>query len=104
MASINGRLNVHLTPRASRDQVDGWREGVLRVRVAAPPVDGRANEALIRVIAAALKIAPSRVRVVGGAASRIKLIEVDGMSGADVNRAIASQLNAVRRPTRSPAE
>jgi len=35
MASVNGRLNVHLTPRASRDQVDGWREGVLRVRVAA---------------------------------------------------------------------
>jgi uncharacterized protein len=103
MASINGRLNVHLTPRASRDQVDGWREGVLRVRVAAPPVDGRANEALIRVIAAALKIAPSRVRVVGGAASRIKLLEVDGMSGADLKLAIAGHAGGVRRPNRAPS-
>jgi len=64
MANANGRLNVHLTPRASRDQIEDWRDGVLRVRVSAPPVDGRANEALIRVIAAALKIAPSRIRVV----------------------------------------
>jgi uncharacterized protein len=103
MANANGRLNVHLTPRASRDQIEGWRDGVLRVRVSAPPVDGRANEALIRVIAAALKIAPSRIRVVGGAVSRIKLLEVDGMSWEDVKRAITIQVNGVR-PTRSPSE
>jgi uncharacterized protein (TIGR00251 family) len=82
------RLNVHLTPRAGRNALAGWREGVLQARVAAPPADGRANEALIRLVAGALGIAAGRVAIVGGKASRRKVIEIeaDGLVLDDVLR------------------
>lgn len=57
-------------------------DGALKVRVAAPPVDGAANESLTRLIADALGIARSRVRLVAGAANRRKLIEMDGVDPA----------------------
>jgi uncharacterized protein len=56
----------------------------LRARVASPPVDGAANESLIRLIADALGLARSRVRLVGGASSRRKVIEIEGVSPADL--------------------
>jgi uncharacterized protein YggU (UPF0235/DUF167 family) len=58
--------------------VDGVVDGVLRVRVAAPPVDGAANEALVRLLASELGVARSAVRLVSGATARTKRIEVDG--------------------------
>jgi uncharacterized protein (TIGR00251 family) len=75
-----GRIAVRLQPRASRDELLGLRDGVLRARVTAPPVDGRANEALCRLIARAVGVAPGRVRVVRGDRSRDKLVEVDGIA------------------------
>lgn len=72
------RFAVRLTPRASADRVDGVVEGRLRVRVSAPPVEGAANEALIRLLAAELGVARSAIRLVGGAGSRTKLVEVEG--------------------------
>lgn len=78
------RIAVHITPRANVDQVAGWTGDALRVRVTAPPIDGRANAALVRLLAGALGIAPSRVRVVAGEASRRKLVEVEGLSLAEV--------------------
>jgi uncharacterized protein (TIGR00251 family) len=80
------RLAVRVTPRAGRDRIDGVRDGVLRVRVAAPPVEGRANEALVRLLAQALGVAPRDVRVVRGAAGRDKLVEVEGPAEAEVRR------------------
>ncbi|MFN8559004.1 MAG: DUF167 domain-containing protein [Dehalococcoidia bacterium] len=77
MAEVH--LAVRVTPRAGRDGIDGWRDGVLRVRLAAPPLDGRANDALTRLIAAALGVAPRAVRVVRGATSRHKLLAIDGV-------------------------
>jgi uncharacterized protein YggU (UPF0235/DUF167 family) len=58
---------------------------VLRVRVAAKPVDGLANEALCRLVADALDVAPSRVAIAGGRSARVKMIEVDGV-GRDAVR------------------
>jgi uncharacterized protein len=57
----------------------GERNGALLVRVAAPPVEGKANEALARLLARRLGVAPSRVSIVRGASSKDKLIAVDGM-------------------------
>lgn len=74
-------IAVRLTPRAGRDQVVGPDErGVLRVRVAAAPVDGGANRALLRTLAAALDVAPSTLEIVSGASSRQKRVR---MAGAD---------------------
>ncbi len=72
------RLAVRLTPRGGADRVDGVGEdGVLRVRVAAPPVDGAANEALCRLLARELRVARGAVRVVAGEAGRRKVVDVD---------------------------
>jgi len=75
---VTVRFGVRLTPRGGRDAIDGVGEdGALRVRVAAPPVDGAANEALCRLLARALGVAPGGVRIVGGASGRRKVIEAD---------------------------
>ena len=72
------RFGVRLTPRGGQDRVDGVTAGVLRVRVAAPPVDGAANDALVKLLASELGVPRSAVRLVSGATARTKLIEVDG--------------------------
>ena len=83
---MSTELSIRLTPRADRDAVVGLRDdGVLLVRVSAPPVDGRANTALCRLLAKALKVPPSSVRVVRGEASREKVVRVDGLSAADAH-------------------
>jgi uncharacterized protein (TIGR00251 family) len=73
------RIAVRLQPRASRDEIVGLRDGVLVVRVTAPPVDGRANQALCKLIARRAGVAPSRVSVVRGERSRDKLVQVEGV-------------------------
>ena len=73
------RIPIRLTPRADRDAIDGVGDGVLRARVSAPPVDGAANTALIRLIASELKVPKGSVRIVAGESSRSKVIAVDGV-------------------------
>jgi len=70
---------VHLTPRGGADRVDGVRDGILRIRVAAPPVDGAANEALVGFLARELAVSRSAVRIVAGQTSRTKRVDVDGV-------------------------
>jgi hypothetical protein len=79
------RLTVRLVPRASVDRVDGVVDGALRCRVTAPPVDGAANTALERLLAAALGLPRSAVEVVGGQAARTKVVAV----AADRERLLA---------------
>ena len=81
------RLTVLLTPRARGGgdaivglEADAGGGSVLRVRVSAPPVDGKANAALERLLADALDVPPSRVRVVTGHTSRRKQVEVERLS------------------------
>lgn len=79
------RLHIRLTPRGGRDAIDGWTDdGVLRVRVAAPPVDGAANDALLRLIAKRAGVALLRVTLVSGAQARIKLVQIDGVADEEV--------------------
>ena len=86
--ALVARFSVRLTPRAGRSAIDGWDGDILRARVAAPPVDGKANDALLRLLAKALSVAPSRVTLVSGAQSRVKIVEVDGMTADEVRRAL----------------
>jgi uncharacterized protein (TIGR00251 family) len=81
-----GRIAIRVQPRAGRDEIAGAREGSLLVRVTAPPVDGRANEAACKLIAKRLGVAPSLVAVVRGAAARDKVVEVSGVADAGLRR------------------
>jgi uncharacterized protein (TIGR00251 family) len=80
-------LHVRLQPRAQRDEIVGERDGRL-VRVIAPPVDGKANEALTRLIAKRAHVAPSRVRVVRGQTGRNKTVRVADIDDATLRRAL----------------
>ncbi|HLB23130.1 MAG TPA: DUF167 domain-containing protein [Dehalococcoidia bacterium] len=81
---MSARFTVRLTPRGGRDAIDGWDGDTLRVRVSAAPTDGKANDALVRLLAKALGLAPSRLAIVSGASSRTKIIEAEGLSLDDV--------------------
>jgi hypothetical protein len=72
-------IQVRLRPRGHADELIGFEAGVLQARVSAPPVDGKANKALCRLIAKRVGVAPSRVSVVRGAKSRDKLVQVEGV-------------------------
>jgi uncharacterized protein (TIGR00251 family) len=73
-------FTVNVSPRAKRNAIEGVAEGVLRVRLAAPPIEGRANDALSRFLAECLNIPRSAVRIVAGERSRRKRVEVRGVS------------------------
>ena len=74
------RFAVRLSPRSAATRIDGVVDGVLRVRVAAPAVEGAANTALVRLLADELGLAARDVRIVAGARSRQKLVVADGIS------------------------
>ncbi len=82
------RLSVRVQPRASRSEVVGEHDGALKVRLAAPPVEGEANRELVRFLAKLLHVAPSRVSVVSGETGRSKVVQVEGLAVADVERAL----------------
>ncbi len=71
---------LYVQPGASKTQIAGMHDGLIKVRLAAPPVDGAANQALLEFVAKRLKISKSRVRVVSGLTSRRKVLEIDGVS------------------------
>ena len=75
-------MSVRVQPRASRNAVTGWQDGVLKVALTAPPVEGEANAALVGFLAGALGLKRRQVQVVGGAASRNKTVSLDGLEMA----------------------
>ena len=78
-------IAVRVTPRSNRDAVEGADQaGELRVRVTAPPTDGAANRALIKLLAASLAVPKGAITVVSGGGSRHKRLRVDGIDRAAV--------------------
>lgn len=73
------RIEILVKPRASRDSIEGWQEGALVVRLCAPPVEGAANKALIKLLAGKVGVAKSRVKIVSGEKSRSKTVEFEGL-------------------------
>jgi uncharacterized protein len=82
------RLEVYIQPRASKSEVAGMHDGVVKIRIAAPAVENAANLALVGFVAAQLGIAKRSVRIVSGGASRRKVLEIDGVT----ENAIAERL------------
>jgi uncharacterized protein len=78
-------FKVQVVPRASRSEIVGEHNGALRVRIAAPPVDGAANEELIRTLARALRVPRRDVEIISGHSSRIKQVSVRNVTPAALN-------------------
>ncbi|MDE2485452.1 MAG: DUF167 domain-containing protein [candidate division NC10 bacterium] len=90
-------FRVHLQPKASRGAIIGEVDGVLRLRVTAPPVEGRANEACLRLLAKVLDLPISRLQIAAGERARVKTIRITGAS-ADLLRTALCDL--LKHPTR----
>ena len=80
------RFTVRVQPRASRSEVVGLHDGALRVRVQAPPAEGAANDALVELLAKLLDVPRKQLRIVAGARSRSKVIEVDDIDPERIER------------------
>jgi uncharacterized protein (TIGR00251 family) len=78
------RLSVKVTPNARQNEVTAFTEGVLSVKIAAPPVQGKANRELIIFLSRLLGVSKSSVSIVKGETSRNKVIAVDGMDIEDI--------------------
>jgi hypothetical protein len=77
---MEARIQVRVTARAVRDELAGWKDGVLQIRVSSPPVDGKANAALERLLARALGVPRTSVAVVSGQRSRLKTVLVERLT------------------------
>lgn len=80
------RILVHVQPRASRSEIVGLHGDALKIRVAAPPVEGEANAALCRFLADRLDVPLAAVRLVRGDTARRKLVEITGRTPAEARR------------------
>ena len=81
------RLKLRVTPKSRSDEIVGITpEGVVQVRVTAAPQEGEANQAVLRLLSRALGVPRGAVRLKGGAASRDKWVEVDGLDAAEAKR------------------
>lgn len=78
------RLRVRVQPGAKRNELLGIFEGVLRVKLAAQPIEGKANRALIAMLGDMLHVPKSRIRVILGQVARDKVVEVDGLDQDEV--------------------
>ncbi len=85
------RLTVKVVPGASRDQIAGWLEETLKVRVSAPPEKGKANAAVEKLVAKALGLSRDAVRVVSGATSPRKTLSISGLSLDEIRSKLASR-------------
>jgi hypothetical protein len=81
---------VRVQPRASKSEVAGELDGALKVRLAAPPVDGEANEELIRFLAKLLDVSRREIALISGQTSKNKIVRVDGISIEEVERVLGT--------------
>jgi len=83
-------LSIRIQPRASKNELVRMAGGGLKIRLTAPPVDGAANEALVKFLAHTLSIPRSHVELVSGHTSREKVVRITGISNAEVKRLLNS--------------
>lgn len=97
-------IAVRLQPRSARDEVVGEHGGALRVRVTAPPVGGRANEALIRILAGALGLPRGALAITAGHRGRTKSIQVAGLAPADIRQRLGLDVGEGKGPPELAAD
>lgn len=77
-------FSVKVLPRSSRSEIVGEAEGVLRVKLTAPPVEGAANKALVELLSDRLHIAKSKITIIAGLSSRNKTVHAEGVKPEDI--------------------
>ena len=87
----NLTFNVLVVSRASRSEIVGEHDGALRVRIAAPPVEGAANRELQRLLAKIFKLPQNAVEIIGGGNSKRKVVRLDGADAATLEQLILSK-------------
>ena len=91
MAKFETGIRVKVQPKASRSQVLGFHGDVLQVKVSGPPERGKANDALVELLAETLGVSRSRIRIVRGQTSRNKWIVVDDLSQDDLRHRVTGE-------------
>lgn len=74
------RLEIKVQPRSSRNQMAGVQDGILKIKLTAPPVDGEANLALIEYLSSLLGVPKRSINLIKGETSRNKLVEINGIN------------------------
>jgi uncharacterized protein (TIGR00251 family) len=77
-------LSIQVAPRASRNEVQGLHNDALKIRLTAPPVDGKANKALTRFLSKTLRVPSSSISIQSGETGRKKVLTITGISAADI--------------------
>ena len=84
-------FTVRVVPRAARTEIAGEHDGALRVKLAAPPVDGAANRELVRLLAKKFNLPQNAVEIIAGSTSKQKIVRVDGADAATLERLAQSK-------------
>ena len=81
-------LKIYVQPGASKSSVSGEHDGYLKIRISSPPVEGKANEALVEFLSDALKVRKSRIEIMEGLKSSKKLLRISNSTMKDLERLI----------------
>ena len=84
------KISVRVSPGAPHNEVVGYAEGVWRIKVAAPPVEGKANKALVDFLSDKLDVSKSTVTISRGLTGRNKVVIIEGLTPAEVTRRLSS--------------
>ena len=90
-AAVSATLTIRIQPRAAKNEIIMTDNGGIKIRLTAPPVDGAANESLVKFLSDILSIAKSGVEIVSGHTSREKVVRINGMTEAEVRRLLNSK-------------
>ena len=90
MSNSQVKISLHVHPNAARNEVIGFTEGIWRVRVAAPPIKGKANKELLSFLSRILGLSQSSLAIAKGHTSRNKVIVIDNLSQEDIIRRLST--------------
>ena len=83
-------LYLKVTPNAARSTITGYKDGVLQVKIAAPPIKGKANRELVALLSRLLGVNKSAMSIVKGQTSRNKVITINGLSGKEISERLST--------------
>jgi uncharacterized protein len=82
-------ISVKVLPKSSRDEIIGMEEGICKVKIKAPPVDGKANKALIKVLAKEFNLPRKSIEIISGWTSRLKRVRISGLTQKDLTSLVS---------------